>query len=145
LCQGTSCVTDIPSTRRAKARFIAAAYRLIADELELKGLKASENRVWRLCSEQGLWSNHSKKRGISRGPSPPAHDDLVQRDFTASRANEFWIGDIERHEAFLNREGCKTPSTSLSQQVGGVGDSLPPGTRERMTSSLDKAGTGQHR
>jgi hypothetical protein len=26
----------------------------------------------------------------------------VQRDFTAQRANQLWLTDIERHEAFLN-------------------------------------------
>ena len=27
---------------------------------------------------------------------------LLNQDFTASRANEKWVGDIERHEALLN-------------------------------------------
>ena len=30
-------------------------YRFIADELELQGFAASENRVQRLCSQQGIW------------------------------------------------------------------------------------------
>ena len=38
-------------------------YRFLADELERQGLKVSENRVWRLCRDQRIWSNHSKKRG----------------------------------------------------------------------------------
>ena len=72
-------------------------YRLIADELERQGHRVCENRVWRLCSEQRLWSNHSKKRGLNRRPGPPVHDDHVRRDFTASKANELWIGDITEH------------------------------------------------
>ena len=28
--------------------------------------------------------------------------DLVDRDFTASRPNQLWVSDIERHEALLN-------------------------------------------
>jgi len=72
-------------------------YRLIADELKDKGVKISENRVWRLCSAQGIWSNHSRKRGLNRRPGPPVHDDLVKRDFTASKANELWITDITEH------------------------------------------------
>jgi putative transposase len=58
--------------------------------------------VWRLCSQQRIWSHFSKKRGLSRKAGPPVHDDLVQRDFTAQRANQLWLTDIERHEAFLN-------------------------------------------
>ena len=61
----------------------AFGYRFIADELERLGHQASENRVWRLCSDQRLWSAHSKKRGLNRRPGPPVHDDLVERDFTA--------------------------------------------------------------
>lgn len=52
-------------------------YRFIADQLELKGYVASENRVQRLCSMQGIWSAHSKRRGPGRKPGPPVHDDLV--------------------------------------------------------------------
>jgi len=65
---------------------------------------ASENRVQRLCSLQRIFSVHSKKRGLNRRPGPPVHDDLVQRDFTASTINTLWLTDIERHEALLNRE-----------------------------------------
>ena len=73
-------------------------YRFIADELERLGHKASENRVWRLCSGQRIFSAHSKKRGLSRRPGPPVHDDLVERDFTASRPNELWLTDITEHK-----------------------------------------------
>jgi putative transposase len=78
-------------------------YRFIADEIEAEsGISASERRVWRLCSQQRIWSHFSKKRGLNRKAGPPVHDDLVQRDFTAQRANQLWLTDIERHEAFLN-------------------------------------------
>ena len=72
-------------------------YRFIADELEALGHVASENRVQRLCSLQRIWSVHSKKRGLNRKPGPPVHDDLVQRDFTASGVNELWLTDISEH------------------------------------------------
>ncbi len=62
-------------------------------------MSCSENRVWRLCSAQRLWSNHAKKRGPNRGPEPPDHDDLVEREFTATRPNELWITDITEHHA----------------------------------------------
>ena len=72
-------------------------YRFISDELEAAGFVASENRVQRLCSMQRIWSVHSKKRGLNRKPGPPVHDDLVQRDFTASAANVLWLTDISEH------------------------------------------------
>lgn len=76
----------------------AFGYRFISDEIELEsGLKASERRVWRLCSEQRLWSVFSKKRGLSRKAGPPVHDDLVLRDFTADTLNQLWLVDITEH------------------------------------------------
>jgi putative transposase len=72
-------------------------YRFIADELAEQGVRASRNRVNRLCTSQRLWSVHSRKRGLSRKPGPPVHDDLVLRDFTAERPNELWLTDITEH------------------------------------------------
>jgi len=81
-------------------------YRFIADELAQTGIVASENRVWRLCSAQRIFSAHSKKRGSGRKPGPPVHDDLLRvvdpsgrpgRDFTAARPDEKWLTDISEH------------------------------------------------
>ena len=81
-------------------------YRFIADELAEQGFTASENRVWRLCSAQGIFSTHSKKRGLNRKPGPPVHDDLLAvtdkhgrptRDFTAAAPNIKWLTDITEH------------------------------------------------
>jgi putative transposase len=76
----------------------AFGYRFIADEIEAEsGIAASERRVWRLCSQQRVWSVFSKKRGLNRKAGPPVHDDLVQREFTAERANKLWLTDITEH------------------------------------------------
>ncbi|GAA3151441.1 transposase InsO family protein [Kribbella aluminosa] len=72
-------------------------YRFIADELPGKGITASENRVARLCSQERLWSIHSKKRGLNRKAGPPVHDDLVQKVFTAPAPNLVWLTDITEH------------------------------------------------
>jgi transposase InsO family protein len=72
-------------------------YRFIADELHDAGLAAGENRVWRLCSQQRLWSVFAKKRGLNRKAGPPVHDDLIERDFTATRPNQLWLTDITEH------------------------------------------------
>ena len=55
--------------------------------------------MWRLCSQAGLVSAHSRKRGRWKKPGPPVHDDLVERDFTASAANRLWLTDITEHPA----------------------------------------------
>ena len=38
-------------------------YRFIADELPGRGVRASRNRVRRLCTQQQLWSVHANKGG----------------------------------------------------------------------------------
>ena len=75
----------------------AFGYRFIADELAAQGFTASERRVWRLCSQQRLWSVFAKKRGLNRKAGPPVHDDLVERDFTATAPNQLWLTDITEH------------------------------------------------
>jgi len=81
-------------------------YRFIADALADQGMVASENRVWRLCSTQRIFSLHSKKRGLNHKPGPPVHDDLLKvigeqgrptRDFTAQAPNTKWLTDITEH------------------------------------------------
>lgn len=76
----------------------AFGYRFIADELPVEaGISASERRVWRLCSQQKIWSVFAKKRGLNRKAGPPVHDDLVERQFTAARPDELWLTDITEH------------------------------------------------
>jgi transposase InsO family protein len=75
----------------------ADGYRFIADELARRGFTASENRVWRICSMQRIFSLHAKKKGRNRKAGPPVHDDLVRRDFTAGAPNVKWLTDITEH------------------------------------------------
>ena len=78
-------------------------YRFLADELNELGYRVSERRVWRLCRVAGIRSVITKRRGRYRKALPPVHDDLVQRDFTASTPNECWLTDITEHQTA--REG----------------------------------------
>ncbi|AHH20356.1 integrase catalytic domain-containing protein [Nocardia nova SH22a] len=75
----------------------AFGYRFIADELPARGIRASENRVARLCSAQRIWSVFAKKRGLNRKAGPPVHDDLVGRNFGATVPNATWLTDITEH------------------------------------------------
>jgi putative transposase len=105
-------------------------YRFIADELKDQGFVTSENRVQRLCSLQGIWSLHAKKRGRMRRPGPPVHDDLVGRDFSAECPNELWLTDLTEHRT---DEGklylCAIKDAFANRIVGySIGD--------RMTAAL---------
>ena len=72
-------------------------YRFIADELNRQGIRAGENRVARLCSQERIWAAFTKKRGLARKAGPAVHDDLVERDFTANSLDELWFTDITEH------------------------------------------------
>ncbi|GGE78570.1 hypothetical protein GCM10011401_27290 [Nesterenkonia cremea] len=53
-------------------------HRLIADELIAAGHVLSERRVWRLCSQQGLFSATQRRR---RGPAKAAGDNAAMESF----------------------------------------------------------------
>jgi putative transposase len=105
-------------------------YRFISDELERKGQRVSENRVQRLCQEHRIWSTTTKKQGLSRAAGPPVHDDLVDRDFTATRPNERWVGDITEHWTRSGKLYLCTFKDLWSNRI--VGYSMS----DRMTASL---------
>lgn len=72
-------------------------YRFLTDELHKMGIAVSEGHVQRLCHENQIFSVISAK-GRKRPPAgPPAHDDLVKRDFTAEGPNQLWLTDITEH------------------------------------------------
>ena len=75
----------------------AFGYRFIADELPARGITAGENRVARLCSQQGIWSAFAKKRGLTRKAGPPVHDDLVARKFGRLTPIEYEIINQAAH------------------------------------------------
>ena len=108
----------------------AFGYRFITDELADKGLVASRNRVNRLCTQQRLWSVHSRKRGPHRKPGPPVHDDLVLRDFTATRPNLLWLTDITEHPTGEGKPYLCAVKDACSKRI--VGYSID----NRMTSEL---------
>lgn len=63
----------------------AFGYRFIADELNAGDKTvASERRIWRLCSANGILSVIHRKRVGGRKAGPPVHDDLLKRDFSAA-------------------------------------------------------------
>jgi putative transposase len=99
-------VTDaeVVQAYRANALFDAHrddpefGHRLLVDEARQAGQSMADRTAWRICASNQWWSVFGKKRGKNgKRPGPPAHDDLVNRDFTAVRANVLWLSDITEH------------------------------------------------
>ena len=105
-------------------------YRFIADELEDAGVSVGERRVWRLCSQQRLWSTTTKKGRSGKRPGPAVHDDLVQREFSASRPNELWLTDITEHPTAEGKLYCCAIKDVFSNRIVGYA------CDQRMTAQL---------
>jgi transposase InsO family protein len=75
--------------------------------------------VWRLCSQAGIFSAHSRKRGKHSRPGAPVHDDRVERDFSADAPNRRRLTDTTEHPT---GEGklylCAVKDVSSNQIVG---------------------------
>jgi putative transposase len=96
-------------------------YRFLADELELLGHQVGERRVWRLCSQQKLWSSTVRKgrRGSGKTPGPAVHDDHVQRDFTSQRPDQVWVTDITEHPTAEGKLYCCAIKDVFSNRIVG--------------------------
>lgn len=105
-------------------------YRFMADELELLDEFVGERRVWRLCSEMSIFSAFTKRGKSGKKPGAAVHDDLVQRDFAASRPNELWFTDITEHPTSEGKLYMASIEDAFSGRI--VGYSIGP----RMTRHL---------
>ncbi len=107
-------------------------YRFLADELEQAGYLVGERRVWRLCSQQKLWSVTVRKgrSGSGKPPGPAVHDDHVQRDFSAAAPDTVWVTDITEHPTAEGKLYCCAIEDLFSNRI--VGYALD----ERMTAPL---------
>ncbi|GAB3683940.1 hypothetical protein GCM10027597_32360 [Saccharopolyspora tripterygii] len=102
-------------------------YRFVADELARRGFTVSENRVWRICSMQKIFSLHAKKKGRNPKAGPPVHDDLVGRAFTASTPNVIWLTDLTEQElrlAIVSWIETKYRRRRRQRRLGKILDSL---------------------
>ena len=105
-------------------------YRFITDELTRVGIMASRNRVNRLCTQQRLFSSHARRRGPTRRPTPPVHDDLVERRFTATGPDQLWLTDITEHPTAEGKLYLCVVKDAWSNRI--VGYSMA----DRMTAEL---------
>jgi putative transposase len=73
-------------------------YRFLVDEARGQGQVMADRTGWRICSANGWFSVFGKKqRGKAARPGTPAHEDHVQRNFTAAGPNQLWLTDITEH------------------------------------------------
>ena len=74
-------------------------YRFLDDEAADAGEVMAELTARRICLTNGWFSRFGNKPkwGKSTKAGPPFHDDLVQRKFAATVANELWLADITEH------------------------------------------------
>ena len=105
-------------------------YRFIADEIRAAGLTASDRRIWRLCSQQRIWSVFAKKRGLNRKAGPPVHDDRLKRVFIAPDIDKVWLTDISEHPTSEGKLYLCEVKDACSRRI--VGYSIS----DRMKSSL---------
>lgn len=73
-----------PGVRRMHAEFVSLGHRV------------SRKRVWRLMKAAGLQGRHPRawKKTTIRGERPVPAPDLIGRNFTATRPDQRWCGDI---------------------------------------------------
>jgi hypothetical protein len=109
----------------------AFGYRFLADELDRAGHVAGERRIWRLCSQQKLWSTTVRKGRRGKGhPGPAVHDDHVQRNFTAPAVNKVWVTDITEHPTGQGKVYCCAIKDLFGNRIVGYA------IADRMTAEL---------
>jgi putative transposase len=136
---------ELAAAYRANALFDAHrddpefGYRFLAGEAETAGEQMSERTAWRICRDNAWWSAFGKKRSKNgKRPGPPVHDDLVQRDFTATGPNQLWLTDITEHPTSQGKLYLRAVKDAFSGRI--VGYSIDTRMKARLAvNALDNA------
>lgn len=106
-------------------------YRLLADEAREAGHRACNRTVWRIGAANGWWSVFGKPRAANaKKPGPPAHEDRVRRDFTATAPNRLWLTDITEHRTSEGKVYCCAVKDVFSGRI--VGYSIADRMKARL-------------
>jgi putative transposase len=78
-------------------------------QLHREGIAVARCTVERLLGELGLQGVRRGKSGRTTTPDAAAARpaDLVERDFSATRPNQLWVANLERHEVVPDRAVMK--------------------------------------
>lgn len=108
-----------------------SGHRFIADELCAAGQRVSERRVWRLCSQQGIFSATIRRaRRQNKKQGPPVCDDRVSRHFTAAAPNQLWMTDIMEHHTAEGKVYACAVKDVFSNRI--VGYSIEPKMKSHL-------------
>lgn len=81
----------------------------------------AERTAWRICSTNGWFSRcgEKPKRGKNTKADPRVYDDLVQRDFTATVANELWLVGMTEHQTLEGKRYVYAVKDVFSNRIVG--------------------------
>ena len=96
----------------------AFGYRLLADELERAGIAVGERRVWRLCSQQRLFSTTVRKGRHPKRPGPAVHDDHLRRVIVGRRIPDRPPDGTADIDADITAPAVRPSPTRSSQKQG---------------------------
>ncbi len=123
-------------------------YRFITDELADQGIVASRNRVNRLCTQQRLWSVHSKQAR----PEPQARAAGARRPGrTASSPptapNQLWLTDITEHPTAEGKLYLCAVKDACSNRIVGysIDDRMTSAARRRRPAQRHRAARPRRR
>ena len=138
-CETTAAATAGPSSPitqmpTAAASSTGASFRPMPMALRAGSLNSLPFR------QQRLWSAFTKKSEYSNAPGPPAHDDLVARDFPAGSPEQIRVADITEHPT---REGKLSRCTGVAAPTGTPSHSTTRRARGKHAGSIDGARHGQ--
>jgi transposase InsO family protein len=101
------------------------------------GVRCGRKRVARLMRAAGLVGVFHQRKYRHR-PAPATHDDLVQRDFTATAPDRVWFTDVTQHRAADGWVYCCAVVDAYSRRV--VGWSIADHVRsELVVDALEMA------
>jgi putative transposase len=84
-----------------------------------QGLIVNTKLVKRIMRELGIQGLPGPKKGYKNLKNAPTCEDLVQRQFTASRPNELWLTDITEHPTREGKIYCCVVLDLYSRKVVG--------------------------
>lgn len=105
-------------------------YRFITDELHDRGFVVGEGRVYKICRRAGISSIISRKKRKGSRSKPASADDLIKREFKASKPNVAWLTDITEHPTRQGKVYACAIKDVYSNRIVGLA------VADRMTSSL---------
>lgn len=101
----------------AHGGYLVFGYRFLAEELKWAGIEIGEVRDWRLWCQQKPWSTTVKKGRNGKEPGPSLKDDLLRRDFTASRPNRKWVTVLTEHPTADIKVDCSAIQDLFSNRI----------------------------